>query len=151
MTVREDTIIKLTETDITKWAARPTHASAENTRKELTKKAAVIKTRYDAFPLGTRFGYAAATMLMADYIEKVKKIDSLKIDDTWIFKTPIQPEPYDPAIDRVTPDKEIPKMEAAWTTKKRSIYLPRSRGCDETLHRQGVRNMLARRNRRRHP
>ena len=77
MTVREDTITKLTDTDITKWAAQPTHASVENTRKELTKMAAEIKTRYDAFPLGTRFGYAAAIMLTADYIEKVKKIDPL--------------------------------------------------------------------------
>ena len=63
MTVREDTITELTETDITNWAARPTHASVKNMRKELTKKAAAIKTRYDAFSLGTRFGYAAAIML----------------------------------------------------------------------------------------
>ena len=82
MTVREDTITELTETDITKWAARPTHASVEDTWKELTKRAAVIKTRYDVFPLGTCFGYAAAIMLTADYIEKVKKINPLKIEDT---------------------------------------------------------------------
>ena len=82
MTVREDTITELTETDITKWATQPTHASVENTRKELTKRAAAIKTRYDAFPLGTRFGYAVAIMLTADYIEKVQKIDALEIEDT---------------------------------------------------------------------
>ena len=64
-------------------------------------------------------------MLTADYIEKVKKTDPLEIDDTWIFKAPIQPEPYNPAIDRVTPDKDIPKMETAWTTKRKyhEIYL----------------------------
>ena len=125
MTVRQDTITELTETDITKWAARPTHASVENTWKELTKRAVKIKTRYDTFPLGTRFGYAAAIMLTADYIEKVKKINPLEIDDTWIFKAPIQPELYDPEIDRVTPDKGIPKMEAAWTTNRKyhEIYL----------------------------
>ena len=99
MTVCEDTITELTETDITKWAARPTHASVENTRKELTKRSAAIKTRYDVFPLGTHFDYAASIMLTEDYIEKVKKIDPLEIDDMWIFKAPIQPEPYDPAID----------------------------------------------------
>ena len=38
MTVREDTITELTKTDITKWAARPTHTSVENTQKELKKK-----------------------------------------------------------------------------------------------------------------
>ena len=37
MTVREDTITELTETNITKWAARPMHASVKNTRKELKK------------------------------------------------------------------------------------------------------------------
>ena len=79
MKVREDTITELTETNITKWSARPTHACVEKTRKELTKRAATIKTSYDAFPLGTRFGYAAAIMLTADYIEKVKKIDLLEI------------------------------------------------------------------------
>ena len=67
MTVREDTITKLTATNITKWVNQPTHASVETTRKELTKKAAVIKTRYDTFPLGTRFGYAASIMLTAEY------------------------------------------------------------------------------------
>ena len=91
MTAREDTINKLTETDITKWAAQPMHASVENTRKELTKRAAAIKTRYDAFPLVTRFGYATAIVLTADCIEKVKKIDPLEIEDTWTFKPPIQP------------------------------------------------------------
>ena len=82
MSVREDTITELTETDITKWAARPTHASVENTRKELIKRAAAIKTRYDTFPLGTRFRYTASIMLTADYIKKVQKIDALEIEDT---------------------------------------------------------------------
>ena len=50
------------------------HASVETTQKELTKKAAPIKTRYDAFPLGTRFGYAAEIMLTAEYKERVDKI-----------------------------------------------------------------------------
>ena len=37
MTVRKDTITKLTATNITKWVDRPTHASVETTRKELKK------------------------------------------------------------------------------------------------------------------
>ena len=93
MTVREDTITELAETNITKRAARPTHASVKNMWKELTKRAAVIKTSYDAFPLGTHFRYAAAIMLTVDYIEKVKKTNPLEIADTWTFKHPIQPEP----------------------------------------------------------
>ena len=55
----------------------------------------------------------------------MKNIDPLEISDTCTFKPPIQPEPYDPSIDRVTPDKDIPKMEAAWTTQRKDheIYL----------------------------
>lgn len=119
MTVREDTITELTATDITRWPARPTHASVANSRKELTKKAAAIKTRYESFPLGTRFGYAAAIMLSADYIEKVNKVSSGTIPDTWTFTPPMQPDPYDPDITRNTAEKDIPKMEAAWTSKKK--------------------------------
>ena len=49
----------------------------------------------------------------------------------WIFKAPIQPELYDPEIDGVTPDKDITKMEAAWTTKRKDheIYL----GVDDAM------------------
>ena len=100
MMVREDTITELTATDITRWPARPTHASVANLRKELTKKAAAIKTRYESFPLGTRFGYAAAIMLSEYSIEKVNKITAGTILDTWTFAPPMQPDPYDPAITR---------------------------------------------------
>ena len=82
MTVREDTITELTATDITKWGDRPTHASVETMRKEMTKKAAAIKTGYDAFLLGTRFGYAAAIMLTAEYKVRVNKIEPLELEDT---------------------------------------------------------------------
>ena len=119
MTVHEDTITELTETDITKWAARPTHSSVKNTRKELTKKSAAIKTRYDPFPQGTRFGYAAAIMLLEDYAKKVNKIIPATLAVGWVFIAPLQPDPYDPAINRNTPESDIPKMEAAWTAKKK--------------------------------
>ena len=82
MTVREDTITELTATDITKWGDQPTHTSVETTRKELTKKAAAIKTRYDVFPLGTRFGYDAEIMLTAEYKGRVDKIEPLELEDT---------------------------------------------------------------------
>ena len=64
-------------------------------------------------------------MLTADNIEKVKKIDPLEIADTWTFKPPIQPEQYDPTINCVTPDKDIPIMEGAWRTERKDheIYL----------------------------
>ena len=51
MTVREYTINELTAINIAKWVDRPRHTSVKTTWKELTKKAAAIKTRYDALPL----------------------------------------------------------------------------------------------------
>ena len=125
MTVREYTITKLTATNITKRCNRPTHASVETTRKELTKKAAVIKTIYDAFPLGTRFGYAAAIMLTAEYKVRVNKIEPLELADTWSFKPPEQPKAYDPSIDGKTASVKVAKLEAAWETRRQDheIYL----------------------------
>ena len=112
MTVREDTINKLNATDITKWVDRPTHASVETTRKELTKKSAAIKTGYDAFPLGTRFGYATVIILTEYYKERVDKIKRLELADTWSFKPPEQPEAYDPSIDGKTSSVIVVKLEA---------------------------------------
>ena len=110
MTVREDTITELTATNITKWGDRPTHASVKTTRKELTKKAAAIKTKYDAFLLGTWFGYATATMLTAEYKGRVDKIEPLKLEDTWKFKPPEQPKAYDPSIDGKTASLKVAKL-----------------------------------------
>ena len=58
-------------------------------------------------------------MLSADYIKKVNKITAGIIPDTWTFAPPMQPDPYDPAITRNMPEKDIPKMEAAWASKKK--------------------------------
>ena len=91
MAVREETITELTVNDITKWVDWPMHASVETMRKEMTKKAAAIKTGYDAFRLGTRFGYATAIMLTAEYKVRVNKIEPLKLADTWTFNLPEQP------------------------------------------------------------
>mmetsp|Transcript_13511 Transcript_13511/g.13715 ORF Transcript_13511/g.13715 Transcript_13511/m.13715 type:complete len:105 (+) Transcript_13511:101-415(+) len=104
MTVQKDTITKLTATDITKWAARPTYAGKKNTQRA-DKKAAAIKTRYGAFPLGTRFGYTATIMLKEDYIGKVNKINSNALVTTWIFSLTEQSEMYGPAINCNTLEK----------------------------------------------
>ena len=71
---------------------RPTHASVKTTRKELTKKFAAIKTRYDAFLIGTRFEYDVAIMLTEEYKGRVNKIEPLELEDTWKFKPSEQPK-----------------------------------------------------------
>ena len=116
MTVREDTITELTGTKITKWGDQPMHVSIQTTRKGLTKKSAAIKTRYGAFPLGTRFGYDTAIMMTVEYKGRVDKIEPLKLEDTWKFKPPEQPKAYDPSIDGKTASLKVAKMEAAWET-----------------------------------
>ena len=58
-------------------------------------------------------------MLPADYIEKVNKITTGTLRDDWTFTAPLQPDPYDPAITRSTPNTDIPKMEVAWTSIKK--------------------------------
>ena len=93
MTVREDTIKELTAAEITMWVDRPTQASVKTTRKELTKKAAAIKTRYDTFPEGTCYGYTATIMLPEYYRARVTGLDA-----AWKFVVPDLPETYDPAI-----------------------------------------------------
>ena len=118
MAVREETITELTVNDITKWVDWPMHASVETMRKELTKKAAAIKKRYDVFPLGTRFGYAATIMLTADYKERVNKIEPLELADTWSFNPPEQPEVYDLSIDGKTASVKVAKLEAAWEMRR---------------------------------
>ena len=125
MMVREDTITELTAIDITKWVDRPTHTSVKTTRKYLTKKAAAIKTRYDTFPLGTRFCYAAAIMLVVDHKERVNKIEPLKLVDIFSFKPPEQPEAYDPSINGKIASVKVAKLEAAWETRRQDheIYL----------------------------
>ena len=106
MMVKEYTIKELTAAEITNWVVSPMQASGNTTRKELTKKAAVIKTRYDTFPEGTHYGYAAEIILPEDYRACVTQLDT-----AWIFFVPDLSETYDPAIKSKTA-VTIAKMEA---------------------------------------
>ena len=120
MTVREDTIKELTSATITQCIGRPTHASVELTRKELAKKAAAIKTRYEPFPEGTRYGFAAAIMLAADYQKRVTTLDL-----AWKFQVPAIPVTYDPLIDGRTSETNKAKREADWEVHQEGheVYL----------------------------
>ena len=109
MTVREDTIKKLTAATITQWIGRPTYASVELTRKELAKKAAVINTRYKPFPEGKRYGFAAVIMLAVDYQKRVTTLDV-----AWTFQLPDIPVTYDPLINGRTSETNKAKIEADW-------------------------------------
>ena len=119
MTVREDTTKELTAAKITKWVELSTQESVKTMRKDLEKRAAAIKTRYDAFLEGMRYEYSAATMLPGEYIYRVTGLDA-----AWTFIVPDLPETYNPSIisqNAVT----IAKMEAAWDTRQEEheVYL----------------------------
>ena len=112
MTVREDTTKELTASKITKWVELSTQESVKTMRKDLEKRAAAIKTRYDAFLEGMRYEYSAATMLPGEYIYRVTGLDA-----AWTFIVPDLPETYNPSIksqNAVT----VAKMEAAWDTRR---------------------------------
>ena len=109
MMVQEDTIKELTAVEITQWIGRPTHASVELTRKELAEKAADIKTRYEPFPEGTRYDFAAAIILSEDYRKRFTTLDV-----AWKFLVPDIPVKYDPIIDGRTSETNKAKKEADW-------------------------------------
>ena len=120
MTVQEYTIKELTATEITQWIGRPTHASVELTREKLEKKAAAINTRYEPFQEGTRYGFAAAIILSADYRKRVTTLDF-----AWKFQVPDTPVTYDPIIDGRTSDTNKAKREADWEVHREGheVYL----------------------------
>ena len=94
-------------TTITLWIGRPTHASVELKREKLAKKSAAIKTRYEPFPEGTRYGFAAAIMLLVYYQKRVTTLDVV-----WTFQVTGIPVTYDPIIDGRTSETNKVKREA---------------------------------------
>ena len=99
--------------EITQWIGRPTHASIELTWKELAKKAATIKTRYEPFPEGTRSGFATSIMLAADFRKRVTTLDS-----AWTFQVPDIPFSYNPIIDGRMSETNKAKKEADWEVQR---------------------------------
>ena len=120
MTVREDTTKELTAMEITQWIGRPTHASVDLMRKELAKKAAAIKTRYEPFPEGTRYGFSTVIMLSADYQKRVTTLDV-----AWTFQVPDIPVTYKLIIDGRTSETNKAKREADWEVHQEGheVYL----------------------------
>ena len=85
----------------------PTHARIELMRKELAKKDAAVMTCDEPFTEGTRYGFATAIMLSADYRKRVTALDV-----ALTFQVPDIPVTYDPIIDGRTSDTNTSKREA---------------------------------------
>ena len=87
---RELAIRALEGRHLTRMPGRPTMRGVNQTRNEITAEYAKAKTTHASFPMGTRFGFAAAIMKTPRYIRiydlQVNTGD--KLDPVWVFDRP---------------------------------------------------------------
>ena len=97
---REIAVRALEGRTLTRVPGRPTMRAVNKTRNEITAEYAKAKTTHPDFPLGSRFGFAAATMKAARFIRlhdlQVQAGDEL--DPAWEFTYPERPSAYDASI-----------------------------------------------------
>ena len=85
---------------LTQHHGRPTYKSVAKTRKEVAQGYAKAKTSHSAFPMGNKFGMAAAVLKTRWYIEMHNTAaanipEAEELDEAWEFEYPTRPEPYD--------------------------------------------------------
>ena len=100
MTVREATLKSLQGCTLTKQPGRLAHKGVAFTRRELSKFYARAKTSHKAFPMGSKFGFAAAVLKTKKYIEihnaaTANIPEAEELDEAWEFENPVRPEAYD--------------------------------------------------------
>ena len=66
--MRETTLRALQGATLTRRPGRPTLKGVQATRNEISSAYAKAKTSHEDFPMGERFGYAAAVMKTRKYI-----------------------------------------------------------------------------------
>ena len=111
--IRETTITSLDGKRLTRVLGRPTIKSVKKTRKEIGAEFAKAKTTHPFFPLGTRFGFAAAILNTKTYIAAHNKANPTEpLDDDWRFVEPQRPESYDPTATGGITDATRRKKEA---------------------------------------
>ena len=110
---REATISTLEGKRLTRVLGRPTIKSVKLTRKEIGAEYAKAKTTHNDFPLGTRFGFAAAVLSTDLYIAAHNKTNpDEELDPAWEFEHPSRLASYDAtAVGNVT-DATRRKKEA---------------------------------------
>ncbi len=111
--VREATLTSLEGKRLTRVLGRPTIKSVKKTRKEIAADYAKAKTTHDSFPLGSRFGFAAAILPTTTYIAAHDKANPANaLDPAWTFDPPDRPKSYDgTAVGNIT-DATRRKKEA---------------------------------------
>ena len=111
--VRETTLTSLEGKRLTHVLGRPTIKSVKKTRKEIAAEFAKAKTTHESFPLGSRFGYAAAILPTSTYLAAHNKANpNNPLDPAWEFDPPDRPDSYDStAVGNIT-DATRRKKEA---------------------------------------
>ena len=114
--VREATISALEGVSLTRHVGRPTLKSVKLTRREIGKIYAATKTTHPDFPLGTRFGFAAAIITPKQFINAFNKVCEVddELEDDWEFDIPPQPEATDPELENAADEAEERRMSAKW-------------------------------------
>ena len=98
--VRELTLKSLQGSTLTRYHGRPTFKSVTKTRKEVAQGYAKAKTSHFVFPMGNKFGMAAAVLKTHWFIEMHNTAaanipEAEELDEAWEFEHPTRPEPYD--------------------------------------------------------
>ena len=119
---RDNAIQALGGVKLTRQLGRPTLKNVNKTRTEIAAIYARAKTTHSGFPLGTKFGFAAAILTTATYRRiHDKAIDNLPLVNAaqanylpanWQFAHPARPSVYDPTIIAGTDDATCRLKEA---------------------------------------
>jgi hypothetical protein len=119
-TTKEALVLAHEGMTLARQRGRPTFKAVSTTRNEVSAHYAASKTTHDSFPLGDRFGFAAAVMKPAKYIRLhnavVPNVND-ELDDAWEFTSPTRPPSYNASIISTTADTTRRKKESAHTEK----------------------------------
>ena len=93
------TIRALEGVKLTRMRGRPTTKNIAKTRGEIGAAFARAKTSHKAFPLGSKFGFAAAVLNAKKFIKLHNKaatnlLDVPELPDDWTFTYPTRPSTY---------------------------------------------------------
>ena len=99
---------------LTKFPGRPTLRRVNITRDEISGQYAMFKTTHPDFPLGSRFGFAAAVMKQTTFIRLHNDVAAVAnaLPENWEFQHPDRPTAYDETIANNSGDNARRRREA---------------------------------------
>ena len=114
--VKEATMNALEGHQLTRMHGRPSRQAVKTTRMEIARVYAATKTTHKDFPLGDRFGYAAAILKSKTFIRHHNKecADGDELADDWDFIIPQRPAATDPTLGEAENDAARRKKEHEW-------------------------------------